>query len=102
MRPREWGKVGVVARIMHWVEIALTRRLGQATTSNLARPGLVTLLRIWLPILASFFGWKGCTLPIWADNSFPVTISVSPRLLLVLSQSFYLNDEQSFPDTVML
>ena len=52
------GQDGLVARISNWVKIALTRRFVQATTSNLARPSPVILLRMWVPILASVF-WLG-------------------------------------------
>jgi len=74
-------RVGLVARIMHWVEIALTRKSGQATTSNLARPSSVILLRMCLPILASVFWLE----KLRAFNLGPMTafqrpIRVSPRL----------------------
>jgi len=77
--PGHWE--GLVARVIGWVEFSLTRRFGQVTTSNLAWPSPVILLRMWVPILASVF-WLGKlrAFSLGPMTAFQRPITVSPRL----------------------
>jgi len=63
------------------VEFSLTRSFGQVTTSNLAWPSPVILLRMWVPILASVF-WLGKlrAFSLGPMTAFQRPITVSPRL----------------------
>jgi hypothetical protein len=71
----------LVARIRKYVEFALSRRFGQAATSNWARPSPVILLRMWVPILASVFWLRRLrAFSLGPMIAFHRAIKVSPRL----------------------